>query len=96
MALLIELQKADKQHARYAELSTSLMMGLSSVQAQLNRDVKPDNPLNESKTKFVEQADLTVKTFTNAREKSVQLIRKRKEFMPLLQEMRESLSRNIH
>merc|ERR1711862_31919 len=94
-ALIMELQLADKQHSRYAELSTSLMMGLSSLQAQLNSDVKPGNPLEDSKTKFGEQADLTMKTFTTAREKSVKLIRARKEFMPLLLELQNSLAAGL-
>lgn len=86
---------ADKQQSRYAELSSSLMMGLSSLKAQLDSDIKPGNPLEDSKTKFVEQIDLTVKTFTNAKEKLVQVIRAQKEFAPLLHEMSTKLSQGL-
>merc|ERR1711943_37970 len=69
ITLFIELQMADQQQSRYAELSTSLMMGLSSLKSQLDAGVKAGNPLEESKNKFDEEIEHTIKTFSHAREK---------------------------
>jgi DNA repair exonuclease SbcCD ATPase subunit len=92
ITLTIELSMADKQQARYAELSSSLMMGLSSLKAQLNNDIKAGNPLEEEKRKFDDAVDVTIKAYTNSREKLAQLTRARKEFTPLLTQMRTTLS----
>lgn len=95
ITLIVELQLADKQQSRYAELSSSLVMGLKSLKEQLDRDVKQGNPLEESTFKFIEQLELTCKTFTNAKEKAVQLIRAQKEFQPDLQKVSANLANGL-
>ena len=86
---------ADQQQSRYAELSTSLMMGLSSLKSQLDAGVKAGNPLEESKNKFDEEIEHTIKTFSHAREKLVQVTRAQKEFTPLLCKMRAQLAEGL-
>jgi len=95
ITLFIELQMADQQQSRYAELSTSLMMGLSSLKSQLDAGVKAGNPLEESKNKFDEEIEHTIKTFSHAREKLVQVTRAQKEFTPLLCKMRAQLAEGL-
>jgi hypothetical protein len=94
-ALAVQLFYVDKQQARYAELSTSLMLGLSSLQAQLNSDVKAGNPLEEQKHKFDEHCDATKQAFNNAGENLNHLIRSRKELMPAFNHLRTALASNM-
>lgn len=81
ITLTLQFQLVDKQQARYAELSTSLMLGLSSLQNQLASDAKAGN-LEDQLKKFNEQIDATKKTYLDAGDKLNKLIKARKELTP--------------
>ena|SRR3990167_1615706 len=90
ITLTLQFQLVDKQQARYAELSTSLMLGLSSLQNQLASDAKAGN-LEDQLKKFNEQIDATKKTYTDAGDKLNKLIKARKELTPILSAVRTSI-----
>jgi len=94
-ALAIQMFLVDRQQARYAELSTSLMLGLSSLQGQLNNEALKADSLKESKKQFDEQINLTKQAFTNAGENLNQLIRTRKEFVPVLETVRTKIANTL-
>merc|ERR1712137_1256690 len=93
--LALELYLEEKQQARYAELSTSLMLGLSSLQGQLNMEVKAGNALQEQKKIFDEQIAQTKQAYTQAGEALNQLIRARKDFTAYAQDLRKDLSASL-
>merc|ERR1712137_398070 len=90
LSMLLAL--ADRDQAHFAELSTSLMMGLSSLTPQLDIFIQPGNPLEEPKKKLSEEISSTIKTYSLSGEKLADLIRARKEFSPLLEEIRSQLT----
>ena len=95
VALAVGLEELSKSQDLYDELTGGIMLGLTSIQGQLAKDIKPGNPLEDVKKEFDTAVDAGKLVFTEQGQTLTSLIACRKEYQKLLEQERLAASREL-
>jgi hypothetical protein len=84
LSLWVQLRQLGKFQKEYQNVSSSMLLDLTSFQGNLNKDIKAGNPLEEPKVKIDEKIEEAKRVFQSNSEKLGSAIKSRDELIPLI------------